>query len=91
MALDTSLSTSAFELERPFAGKELNTWLSAGSDDEAAALGDAALDLVSEVGIGLREVMYDVDKRVSCGCVAMACPSGRRNVMAGAVCVKTVC
>lgn len=67
MALDTSLSTSALELERPFAGKELSTWLSAGAGDEAAALGDAALDRVSEVGTGLREVMYDVDKRVSCG------------------------
>jgi hypothetical protein len=49
------------------AGKELNIWLSAGPDDEPAALGDAALDLLSEVGTGLREVMYDVDKRVSCG------------------------
>ena len=45
---------------------------------------------VSEVGTDLREVMYDVDKRVAGGCVAIACPSGRRNVMAGAVCVKTV-
>jgi hypothetical protein len=67
VALDVSLSISGFELERPFAGKELNTWLSAGSDDEVTALGDAALDMVSEVGTGLREVMYDVDKRVSCG------------------------
>jgi len=67
VALDTSLSTSAFELERPFAGKELNTWLSAGANDEVAALGDAALDMVSEVGTGFREVIYDVDKRVSCG------------------------
>lgn len=67
VALDASLSTSAFELERPFAGKELNAWLSAGSDDEAAALSEAALDRVSEVGTGLREVMYDVDKTVSCG------------------------
>lgn len=67
VALDASLSTSGFELERPFAGKELNTWLSAGADDEGAALGDAALDLVSMVGTALREVMYEVDKRVSCG------------------------
>jgi hypothetical protein len=67
VALDASLSPSAFELERPFAGNELSTWLSAGADDEAAALGDAALESASEVGSGLREVMYDVDKRVSCG------------------------
>lgn len=89
MALKAPLSTSAFELERPFAGKELKTWLSAEADEIAASC-DAALDLISDVGTGLRDVMYDVDKRVSCGWVAMAWPSGRRNVMAGAVCVKTV-
>lgn len=90
MALKAPLSTSAFELERPFAGKELKTWLSAEADEEEAASCDAALDLISDVGTELGDVMYDVDKRVSCGWVAMAWPSGRRNVMAGAVCVKTV-
>lgn len=34
--------------------------------------------------------MYEVDRRISAVCVAMACPSGRRKVTAGAVCVKTV-
>lgn len=67
LALNTSLSTFAFELERPFAGEELNTWLSTGADNEAATSDDAVLDWVSEVGIGLRDVIYDVDKRVSCG------------------------
>lgn len=65
MALGASLSASACELNSPFTGKELKTRLSTGPDDEAAS-GDAALGLVSEVGIGLGAVMYDVDKRVSC-------------------------
>ena len=90
LALSASLSTFAFELDRPFAGKELSTWLSAGIGDEVATSADVTPDRVSDVGTGAGEVMYEVDKRTSGVCVAMACPSGRRNVTAGAVCVKTV-
>lgn len=65
VALSASLSISMFELDRPFAGKELSAWLSAGFDDEAAASDDAALSLVSKVGMGAADVMYEVDKTVS--------------------------
>lgn len=49
-----------------------------------------ALDLVSEVGTRAGAVIYEVDRTTSGVCVAIAWPSGRRNVTAGAVCVKTV-
>lgn len=49
-----------------------------------------ALDRISDVKTGAGEVMYEVDNRTSGVWVAIAWPSGRRNVMAGAVCVKTV-
>lgn len=40
VALNASLSTSAFELDRPLAGKELNIWLSTGRGEEAAAFAE---------------------------------------------------
>jgi len=90
VALCASLSTSACELDRPFAGNEFSAWLSAGVDGEAATSSEIALDCISTVGRDVGEVMYEVDRRTSGVCVAMVCPSGRRNVTPGAIWVKTV-
>lgn len=40
--------------------------------------------------MGAGAVMYEVDRTTSGICVAIAWPSGRRNVIAGAVWVNTV-
>lgn len=57
MALCASLSTSACELDRPFAGNEFSARLSVGIDIEAATSSEIALDCVSAVGRGVGEVM----------------------------------
>lgn len=90
MAPDASLSTSAFELDKPLAGKELRICVSLEASEEAATFAVVALGCALDVGAGTGEVIYDVDRRTSGSWVAIACPSGRRKVTAGAVCVKTV-
>lgn len=65
MALCASLSTSACELDEPFAGKEFSAWLPEGVGDAEATFSEVALDRVSDVGTGAGEVMYEVDKRTS--------------------------
>jgi hypothetical protein len=65
VAPSTSLSTSALEVDRSFAGLELNglefdelsVLLSTGIDDEAMTSDAVAPNLVSEVGVGAWDVM----------------------------------
>lgn len=57
MALNASLSTSGFELDRPFAGNELKAWLSVDTEDGDATTDGVRLESVPEVAANAGDVM----------------------------------
>lgn len=65
MALCASLSASAWELDRPFAGKELNAELFAGRAEGTTSSVELTLDCAFTVEIDPGEVMYEVDNSTS--------------------------
>ena len=95
VSLAVPFSTAAIELvvvaealSLKATGALLRTGVGVGTDTSEDS--GAILETFDGVGATVG-VIYEVDRMVCGSSVARGSPSGLRNVMAGTVCVKTVC